>query len=72
MCCSVSMARVNKNGDRGSHCLRPRICLIHGPFTLFRRTEDEEVESSSKRYSHDTELKAFVISNFMSRAGVLF
>jgi hypothetical protein len=60
MCCRLSMARMNKHGDRGSPYVRSRmclihgpftplsrLCLIHGPFTPLSRTEDEEEESSS-------------------------
>jgi hypothetical protein len=45
-CCKVSITRMDKYGDSGLPCRRPRLCLIHGPRAPFRRTAEDDEDSS--------------------------
>lgn len=56
MNCSVSISIMKSSGERGSPCIRPLLCLIHGPHTPLSLTlEEDEARSKLSQLCHLTE-----------------
>jgi hypothetical protein len=64
MDCRVSMVRMNRNGDRGSSCRSPHLCLSHGMCTPLSLIEEEEqVNSRLSQFCHLAENPLYCINS---------